>query len=113
MMANRFSPKKVTPYVFSIVCLIMCYIFYMEWSLIGFPDGHKTELDAAYEKIYPVYMAVCFLFALFFIRMGIRAQKFASPRPLCVLASLFVVFVAFTFGLREYLLQLLELGQGG
>lgn len=100
-------------YVLALLRLAIGYWFYMEWSSIGLPDGHKTELNVAYEKIYPAYMAVSVLLAVLFARAGYRIEKSRSRRTLFILATASVFFVAFAFGSHQYLLKLLEHGQGG
>ncbi|MDN5212917.1 hypothetical protein QQ020_12700 [Fulvivirgaceae bacterium BMA12] len=93
---------------FGVICL-----YYRKWSLIGFPDGHRTELDIVYEKVYPVYMVVSLLFILASLYLGGSIRGKPRRKKLKWVFVFFIIFLLSTFVIAHYLYKNFEHGQGG
>ncbi len=113
-MKYTINLRKVICFVFCIVFAFATYIFYQNWSFIGFPDGSRTELGEINIKLYPIYIAVSGVFSIFFLYFGIVKNWNDKYRKILQIGITlaFVFFVLVT--VANYFLTIsFENGQGG
>lgn len=53
-------------------------ILYLEFSYIGFPDGHRSVLDRAREVTYPIFMAIACLLTAYAMYTSTKVATAAS-----------------------------------
>ncbi|MGB0840525.1 MAG: hypothetical protein ACPGXL_10305 [Chitinophagales bacterium] len=88
-------------------------IFYWSLSSIGFPDGHRTELDRMYEKIYPIYMVISGLFAALFFYLAWHSDREQNQKKTIWAFFFLSLFIVLAILLDGSFHHLLEHGQGG
>ena len=113
-MKYKINLRKLVCFVFCLVFAFAAYVFYQNWSFIGFPDSSRTELDEINIKLYPVYIAISGLFSVFFLYFGIAKQKndtFTKTLQIGITLA-FVFFVLII--IANYVLSMnFNHGQGG
>ncbi len=105
--------RSLPSFLLAGVAFVMICLYYRKWSLIGFPDGHRTELDSVYEKVYPVYMVISLLFMLLSLYVGGNILGKPHPKKLKWVFVFLIIFLLSTFVIAHYLYKNLEHGQGG
>ncbi|MEQ8925976.1 MAG: hypothetical protein RLO81_09210 [Fulvivirga sp.] len=81
---------------------------YLDWSYLGFPDGHLTEFDRALKYVLPIFTLFHAVLAVSGLYQMI--QLTATPKKL---RSFLFILIALQVILVYTLSQVLEHGQGG
>jgi len=102
--------KNKSNYLFSIIALLLGVYFYYDLQLIGFPDGHLTEFEQIIKKIQPFYIAICFLFTLYFFYLGRKGKKNRNSKLTYIL---FLTFIGLILIVSFYYKTQLGTGGGG
>lgn len=90
------------------ITAVIGLLAYYNESMIGFPDGGRTEYDRFYEAtLYPIFFSLNALFSLAFITSIYRKKK--SSLTFILYVTLLIVFQ-----ITQYYFSInLENGQGG
>ena len=86
---------------------------YLVWSTIGFPDGHKTEVDLMNQSLYLVYMVIDGLFALFFLIQWLSLNHVTRQNRIKWIFVMYLVFLGITILIDQILTFYFDHGQGG
>ncbi len=113
-MKYKINLRKLVCFTFCLVFVFATYIFYQNWSFIGFRDGYVSELDKINVQLYPVYISVSAIFSIFFLYFGVTTKE--SKREIKILqlgiTLAFIFFVAIV--VANYFLNMnFNHGQGG
>ena len=90
------------------ITVVIGLLTYYQESMIGFPDGGRTEYERFYETtLYPIFFSLNTLFSLAFI-ISIYRKKKSS------LTFILYVILLILFQITQYYFSInLENGQGG
>ncbi|MFI8606274.1 hypothetical protein ACIGCP_17535 [Cellulophaga baltica] len=109
-MKNILRNKKVNTRIAVlglIITIILGFLYHLDQSMIGFPDGHLTEYDRFYKKVlYPIFF---FLNTIFFIAFILSV--FVKTKPKQILVLYFILMVIYLV-INNYFSLNLENGQG-
>jgi uncharacterized protein YpmB len=106
-MKNKIIKNRLA--LLGLFCtIIIGLISYYGKSMIGFPDGHRTEYDKFDEKIlYPIFFCLNTLFLFAFI------ISFYTNKKIKLIFILYII-VLVLFQITQYYFSVnLENGQGG
>ncbi len=98
---------RTLAYIVAFLAALVAAFLFLELGYIGFPDGHRTELDRARETLWPIYIALLAVVAAVCIAFA-RKPRFLK----LVLAIALVVGVGIA-AIDGHLAATLENGSGG
>jgi len=104
---------KLCLWTLALVAIGQTVFFYYEFSSIGFPDGHLTELDRIRKIAYPLFSSWFFLFGLISGFVGMRPAKSASGRTIVVFVLVLFAINASVYSIDRFCASKFENGTGG
>ena len=103
---------KIWILLIGILALIMGIYFYLEYDILGFPDGYLSPRDTAKELLYLTYVGIA---AALFIRsmlILLFPKGLIDKRKMLTLLVPLVLFLIFILLMDQFYLQGLDHGGG-
>lgn len=89
------------------------YVYEEHIRLLGFPDGHVTELGAAEKKLAVVFIALSLLIGSYSLYLGTMTDRRKTAARLVVATGLYLLLLAGAAATDYYLQSQLDGGAGG
>ena len=97
-----------------LAALALTFYVYEEYiHLLGFPDGHVTQLGAAEKKLALVFIAVSLPLGLYSLYLGTMADRRKAAARLAVVGILCLLVLVGATAMDYYLRSWLDGGSGG
>lgn len=106
--------KRIIAYLFGCAALAASLFVYLEYVyMLGFPDGHVTELGRAQRSLAYVFIAASVVFGLCFFYLGSVISRRRIDKQLSIVVALYVMSVVVVFLIDSYYRSHLMDGRGG
>lgn len=104
--------KKWITLIGAVAFLEAIYNYY-SYTMLGFPDGHLTELDQVYKSFYPIYACLFLLTSILSTGIFFRKSLKLNIKIVIALLILLVLLNATYLGFDFYFSNTYDSGQGG
>ena len=102
-------------YPFGLAIFIFLLAFWLSFtnSLVGFPDGHLTDLDEAEQPLIAVFNWISIVIGLWLIVLGLAAHGLKVRKPYLYTLLLYALIIVVTLLIDTYFHGTLMDGRGG
>jgi len=97
----------------ALAILIPTAVYVLHISMLGFPDGHRTELDLFDQKLFLPYSVVSVGLGLWAARLAYGPASEKRKRQLIVVVGAFVVTMVSACAAAAWARSSLDAGIGG
>lgn len=106
--------KRIIACSFGCAALAASLLVYLEYVyMLGFPDGHITELGRAQRSLAYVFIAASVVFGLCFFYLGSVVSRRRIDKQLSIIVVLYLLSVIVVFLIDSYYRSHLMDGRGG
>lgn len=106
--------NKIVAYISGVFALIIsgyCYLCYL--YMLGFPDGHLTELERAEKSLFTSFIIFNIILSGGFFYLGRPRSPINSSKKVYFILLLYIMVTITVFSIDYYFRQHLEHGGGG
>ncbi|PJZ67541.1 hypothetical protein EHQ27_12175 [Leptospira wolffii] len=102
---------RVLGFFSALLPFLAAFYFYYERSLLGFPDGHKTELDEVHSVFFLILIFWNLIFGFLFSFLIFQKRNFRDVNRRITIV--YILSVPIAFAIEIYLRSVFDHGTGG